>query len=867
MRGDFKLRCNNLRMLAGVETRPLIPSIRDSEIYSCLSLEGNWNSILRYLSSWITLRPRSYRYLFVSNQAEVEKNIKTILSNHIDQIEFLNYSDLVINNGRTVSGYSLILLFPIGALENSPFVGRVDGGLIRVILPRLWKNLVVTREVDVALGVHRSNNPESTLRSVSLSLRAMDDSTSWLNELLLTLLYKRHPTMTKLMKEIKSSLWWQANQSIEGQIRDTLNVLQKLRVIQERKGRLTCSEYGRLLIERDIPLKEFDMNTIDQILERERLFGERERPIDVFPDAQIKDAIIDSVSQGNWTSVHNMVWKIRREHPDLHVSPASVRRLVEGLTEKGVLVKGVYNRGIGRPINIYYEHGNEPAWLENECGGCAFYIRSLRRCRLWWAANRFGGNLIHGRWDQLSPMAREKLRYGITRMGPKSTACEHYAPRKRDYPIKIAKERCLGCGEQIELQLVKRVICTNCGTEYKPVRDKILVLYNYEHIFRKEYYEIVGEQPPSSALVSSDDNVTTQEKDVIILYPDEQVALSESGIRVVKRGLESFQRYDQIYHIVDYGALTTIQGDLLRKKGIHVAQRILQAVRNRNPVRSEITTNLKKLRDDDKFTRILEESLILSVIIASKRNLELLGTRLWSEPIDMQLIEHTRMKQLETLSLDTFLGFEARVNYQYWRVFKSRLKMVGLEFQSRVRDRFVRELVWNARGRARGYSPVNSAINYLHQRRLARCGRINSNLGLTESEGFLHVAARRQGIGLLLDLSEPFKLADREKLLEVCLQGRITREDFISMVGRQRTRFYYPSSDAIEKLEKVGGDADQLTVSYNGKAIALEAAYVEYASSINETLTTLNVERFSPFIFGTQTETEWVKGKLKQFEA
>lgn len=426
-------------MLNGTGEQSLTSLLKESEVHSILSLTGERDSIFRLLCSWVTIRLRRNRYLFISDDNEFEKKLKTKLSSYTKQFQFTSYGDLVVADGRWARGCSVVLLYPNEAFQNEVFAGRIDGGIVRLAARGLWRNLAVTRAVSEPLAVRGFSELESMVKMTSSWFQGKGDSGSWLNELLLTLLYKRHLTVNKLLKEMMFCFWSQLNEVTENRIREALDGLVRLRVIRERVSQYTCTDYGRLLIERDISLKQFDLKALDTVLEQEKRFGQRERSIDIVPDAQVKEAILNAVSEGGWTSTHNMVSRLRTEYPALHSSPSIVRRLLEGLTDGGILTKGVYNRGVGRPINIYFEHGKEPSWLWDQCRGCAFYVRNLRRCRLWWSVDRFDRNTIHGQWDSLSPMAREKLRYGITGMGPKATACEHYAPRKRDFPIKLSR--------------------------------------------------------------------------------------------------------------------------------------------------------------------------------------------------------------------------------------------------------------------------------------------------------------------------------------------------------------------------------------------------------------------------------------------
>jgi CRISPR/Cas system-associated endonuclease Cas1 len=95
---------------------------------------------------------------------------------------------------------------------------------------------------------------------------------------------------------------------------------------------------------------------------------------------------------------------------------------------------------------------------------------------------------------------------------------------------------------------------------------------------------------------------------------------------------------------------------------------------------------MQAMRTEGRLARILADSLISSVIIATRRMVGSAadtGSRL----LDPQLIEYRRMKAVETLTLDMLLGFEARVSLHYWQAYKDKLRLAGLGFKSRVRER------------------------------------------------------------------------------------------------------------------------------------------------------------------------------------
>jgi hypothetical protein len=122
----------------------------------------------------------------------------------------------------------------------------------------------------------------------------------------------------------------------------------------------------------------------------------------------------------------------------------------------------------------------------------------------------------------------------------------------------------------------------------------------------------------------------------------------------------------------------------------------------------------------------------------------------------------------------------------------------------------------------------------------------------------LHVASRRPSIGLLLDLSDPFKLADREGFLNAVLRLEMSQEDFVSRLGRQRVWYFYPSQDGITKLDKIGEEADQLQVNFRGKDVTLTKAYEDFVSSFVEAISAKS-DDFDPFIYGTNEEKKWLE--------
>jgi len=405
-------------------------------------------------------------------------------------------------------------------------------------------------------------------------------------------------------------------------------------------------------------------------------------------------------------------------------------------------------------------------------------------------------------------------------------------------------------------------------TTYKPLATRILVHYEYEQLFKNRYAKLAGVPPPRQALVVTEQEFRgkTDIRDTIILYPNENVRLSDEGIKVERRAHEStFEPYSRIYQVVDYGSLDEKATSQLRAKGIQVVQTHFRELpQQRFPLypSQEFVNKLRLLEQTAALRRRLLESMMLSTIIATRRIASRGGYPL-QVLINRQLLEYSRMKADNEMTLSRALAYEARVNGLYWSVYKTMLRISGLQFESRVRDRFVREIVQSIRARARGYSPANSAINYLHQRRLLLCRLANARtaIGWVGCEGVLHVAKREPRIGLMLELSDSFRLADRESFLDSTMRMELSRDDFVARPGRHRVWFFHPTQGAIGKLDLCGSTADQLRVQHRGNEMTLTGAYDEFLASFVDAVGATDLERLHPFVYGNHEDLKWLETK------
>jgi hypothetical protein len=210
------------------------------------------------------------------------------------------------------------------------------------------------------------------------------------------------------------------------------------------------------------------------------------------------------------------------------------------------------------------------------------------------------------------------------------------------------------------------------------------------------------------------------------------------------------------------------------------------------------------------------------------------------------------LRRLERVPPGRFLVYEAMTMKEYWSCYYLALNKALQRFGPRKKARYVREFVTDPAGRARGYTAMDAAINYLHQRRLFRARSVNAELGLgfNAGEGFLHRKRwNPEGLGLTLDLIDPFKFADREKLLEAVLDVSVNWRDFYSSTDRHGARFYYPKPEAVGVLEAVGEAADRMSVSYEGTQRTMSEAYQIVISKLIQNLQGGAPMSFTPFVY------------------
>jgi hypothetical protein len=573
---------------------------------------------------------------------------------------------------------------------------------------------------------------------------------------------------------------------------------------------------------------------------------------------------------------------------EMHVFVPSrpfLRRIAERLAGEGKLQKTTWVREIGRPTTVYHLPGQLPFDSENRCGQCAFYISLRRQCRIWWLLNQSYGNR-HERWSRdgtrpLSGFEIHKMR-NSWRIGPHSSACSKFVDKKKDYIRMALPALCDVCHEDLPEMPPKwsMVICSTCRTRYFNLRrSKVKVLTSYEHEFKTRYHDLAGVDPASDikrliedrqgsagsiveqAIFDERRHAGVDDPDsapkTVMLFPGDRMLAREGRLYVFKRrNVESLPLAGST--IIDHGGVVNEeQRGALESAGTTVRSISrspnLHDPEGPTPKRYDIAPAVKKVVGEyPEFLRRMTLAMVQSSMHATER----IGSLAHMSEDDVRIFTRKQRmyaRRLERAPPTRFLVYEALSMKEYWNCYYLVLKGAFQRFGPRKKARYVREFVTNPAGRARGYTAVDAAINYLHQRRLFKARSVNIQLGLdfNPGEGFLHRKRwNPEGIGLILDLIDPFKFADREKLLEAILDVSVNWRDFYGATDRSGARFYYPKPEVLGVLEAIGEAADKMPVSYEGtQQLTTLAAYRNVVSRLIQNFQGGTPMLFTPFAY------------------
>lgn len=714
--------------------------------------------------------------------------------------------------------HTIVLIEPLNAIADEEHGGYIDGLLARLVGK-------VRQVILVAKG--------------GISLPVPDETR--VKEILRALLYGTRLSRPELMEQVSRTFI-----PIPKELLDKTFERYKYHWrISKDHPRFQLDEFDEELLQgmvANAPSGYIDgkPDQIEQLFWRKRRFRRELR----IPDEMLRENALETIKKMDWATVPYEALKAsewlewlnksldsrleaiynRHEHVDndqwlalLSPTRKHVRRIMEGLVAEGKLDTRQWFREIGRPATAYHLPGKFP-FLDERCGQCAFYVSVKRKCRLWWPVNK-KRVFFDERWKQTgSPVTRfeiHKMRYA-SRIGPHSSACTRFIDKKRDHLRKEIPEKCEICAQAIQGRDSAAVTCPKCATRYVRFRGKVKVMTAYEHEYDRLYREITGGDAKAD-LEAWKRETRTRLSDILRKKEESEdldVLAEEAEPESEPPGV--WPQFDKILQEkVDELARTTV---ISKRLSMAMAQSTLNATQR--------------------------------IVAIANLHAGDVGPAMTLQEKYLTLISDTNQRGL--------LTYEALSMKQYWRCYGLALRKAQQWFGPRKRSRFVMEFVEDPAGRAKGYSAVDAAINYLHQRRLRQAERINAEVGFPGTcDGFLHRERyNSRGIGLLLDMIDPFKFADREELLVVALNGGISWTDFRLERDRRGSTYYYPGASATAKLNRAGFDADNKLVSYQNRDLSLSEAFKQYASSLHSLLESVsqNDTGFEPFVFAPSSE-------------
>lgn len=767
----------------------------------------------------------------------------------------------------------IVLVSPVRKMVDDDRRGYFDGLLTRLLAKRSVTRVIVVEEERFRPTINRWLNNTGSLEDLP-ELKGKFGRQQF-GDAVVSLLYGTLLSNGDFSLAVADTLFSKLNPNWEAELKG----IKLKRAWVERKHRkfFTAGYHGIERVESlETPAARESIEDPEQPLPS--LFKQAKRrgssELDQSYLEELTQILLDSQGWFTVAGLYDYVWaksqntirtsdsppKIFNEHyndeipSDKHVflpSRPALRNIAQRLAREGKVQKTTWVKEIGRPTTIYYRPGRLPFDAENRCGQCAFYVPLRRQCRIWWLLDRSYG-ARHERWGMdgtqpLSGFEVHKMR-NSWRIGPHSSACSKFVDKKKDYARVAFPELCDVCRERLPETPPKwsMVICATCRTRYFRLRQgKVKVLTSYEHEFEKRYHDLAGVDPASDikrliedrqgsagsiveqAIFDERRHAGVDDPDsapkTVMLFPGDRMLARDGRLYVFKRrNVESLPLAGST--IIDHGGVVNEeQRGALESAGTTVRSISKSpdpsAPEGPPPKRYDIAPAVEKVIGQyPEFLRRMALAMVQSSIHATER----VGSLAHMPEDNVQTFtgkQRMYARRLERAPPTKFLVFEALAMKEYWSCYYEVLRGALQRFGPRKKARFVREFVTNPAGRARGYTAVDAAINYLHQRRLFKARSVNDQLGLdyNPGEGFLHRKRwNPEGLGL---------------------------------IDRSGARFYYPKPEALAVLEAVGEAADKIPVSYEGTQLTLLEAYQNVVSRLIQNLQGGTPMLLTPFVY------------------
>ncbi len=117
------------------------------------------------------------------------------------------------------------------------------------------------------------------------------------------------PSKTIYVSDDTSFSMWYGRKGSLSDVRVAVAELARMRLIRQNKGRFTCTEYGRLTVDREIPFSKIDLNELQKWVETEIPQPEHYDELKREREAYARNQVLELVSRYGWTTVQ---WSARQ---------------------------------------------------------------------------------------------------------------------------------------------------------------------------------------------------------------------------------------------------------------------------------------------------------------------------------------------------------------------------------------------------------------------------------------------------------------------------------------------------------------------------------------------------------------------------
>jgi len=521
------------------------------------------------------------------------------------------------------------------------------------------------------------------------------------------------------------------------------------------------------------------------------------------------------------------------------VSRSTIRRVLEKavrdpviLLEKKVLIN---TRGKLALYGLDF-----PDHLDRKCGGCHFYVPP-GLCEVWSTIGEINPQAVFSLYE-----TRASLKFVESVF-----ACEHYTSRLKKWYMswrrfqdefrivtgateegETASYLCPQCEKEIEQPSSSPQTCGFCRTRVKLVRKKqiseVEITPDLDHVFQGIIHGVVGVLPDKLP-VHTNQGILILETDEPVLEKDKLIVSMEEGRWEAELG--------KLTYIVTRRRLPRGVLKAAKRCGVKIyySRKVESA-----PI-TKITSGLRRAVEFTRETGALAQALTLSNILSRAGFALALSEMVGEADGTAWHILDFYLRALGTLDPELLRSYEGLAGVHMWAQVKEVMNQKRFNLTSRVAERWVRETLSKPGVRIAAYSDSNCLINYVFLQCVLELRKLTgqTGLGYIGTSGVIHHRQSKSAldaIGLVLDLTDNFKLVYLLKLLEAIKTDQITPQDVDYFYGRARKKIYYVRRDALPKLEELCSNAERVPVYYADQERPLVEAYQMFVTQFERFL-------------------------------